>query len=402
MRFGDNENSTPARGSSDSGEVIVHVIDDLLPESGGPTTVVVELTRQQALAGMKVGVVCRRAPAGGVESPSLRAAWAGLDIAFEELRPQSSWSVRKRLLASTLARWQPRVLHLHCMWERLVRETAIIARRNQVPWVLSTHGMMHPQAIGRGWLKKYAYLWLLGPHFAGAREVLTLNQEETDFLIRRFHSYSSVLPNGIDVSQYKCSSDRHFRQQFPHLAETRNILFMGRLNPIKGIDLLIDAFAFGVAQGIPHQLLIVGPDGGMESKLRQQVAAKGLQNRVHFLGPLFGEAKLSAFRSCEIFAHRPRFEGFGLTIVEAMASEKPVVTTRACKLDSAAEAGALIMAEDTDIGFAQALVELAGDAALRRSVATRAVQWASEKYDWPSVAEQASRAYERACAQASA
>lgn len=375
--------------------MIVHVIDDLLPESGGPTTVVVELARHQALAGLRVGVICRRAPTGGRESPSLRAAWSGLDIAFQELNPNEGLRRRNQRLASTLQEWRPSVLHLHCMWERLVRDAAIKARRLGVPWVLSTHGMLHRQAIGSGWLKKYVYLSIFGQHLKGAGEVLTLNQEETDFVKSRFHVFSSVLPNGIDASRYQLSSESDFQQRFPHLATTRNILFMGRLNPIKGIDLLISAFGKAVSDGLPHQLLLVGPNGGSESQLREQVATMGLGNRVHFLGPLFGEAKYSAFKSCEMFAHRPRFEGFGLTIVEAMASGKPVVTTPECKLDDAAAAEALVMAPNTDEGFAGALNDLAQNAARRRELGVRAMDWAREKCDWPSVVRQASAAYAR-------
>lgn len=378
--------------------MILHVIENLFPESGGPPTVVIEFARHQARSGRKVAVICNRGPRKPEQRAALMEMWRGLPIDFTDfslLDPAD----RRGAMDQQLDRLQPKIIHIHCMWESFVRTTAAKARRRGVPYVLSTHGMLHPYVLAQKRLKKWVYLTLFPQIIGGARELYSLNREEADYVAKRFGCRSSVLANGIDASEYSHASPNLFLEKFPQFTNQSFILFVGRIHPIKGIDQLIRSYSHARARGCTHALVIAGPDDGCKAEIDALIDSLALREHVHLVGGLFGEIKRSAFSACSVFAHRPRFEGFGITVVEGMAAGKPVVTTKECKLDGAGEAGALCVAPDTDDGFAEALLRYTTNHVAAHDLGTRAQAWVRQNLDWEALARFADESYAKAMGQ---
>lgn len=253
--------------------------------------------------------------------------------------------------------------------------------------------MLHPFTLGRGALKKRAYLTLFPRLLGRARAIFTLNAEEAECVRRRFGVPAIVAPTGIDPARYERRPDGSFARSVHGLEGRRFILFLGRLDEIKGVDLLLASYAEAVAAGARADLVLAGPDFGAEHGLRAQTDRLGLADRVHFVGPLAGDRKLGALSECALFAHRPRYEGFGIAVVEAMASGRPVVTTAACRLDGAAAAGAIFQSPDRTEPFGQAIVTLLQDAAASRRLAAAGRAWVAEHLAWPTVLAIIERAY---------
>jgi glycosyltransferase involved in cell wall biosynthesis len=255
--------------------------------------------------------------------------------------------------------------------------------------------MLHPYAITQKRWKKWVYMQVFPSILKSAGELYSLNREEADYVAQRFRRPSSVLANGIDVADYERSEQGKFRAKHSELAGRDFILFVGRLHPIKGIDLLTRSFAHARKRGMELDLVIVGPDDGARAGVESLAQELGISDRVHFTGGLFGEEKRDAFAACTIFAHRPRFEGFGITVVEGLASAKPVVTTKECRLDGAAEAGALRQAADTDEAFGDALYEIATSPERGRALGARGRAWVLEMLDWESLVRRVDESYRR-------
>ena len=373
--------------------MILHIIEDLHPESGGPPAVVIELARHQALAGTKVAVVCIDGPRDAVERARIDRLFAEAGVQLIDLSRQGRPS-RNALLA-VVERLQPRVLHLHGVWGATVRHGAAVARMRRIPFVVSTHGMLHPYALSQRSLKKRIYLavfpWIVG----GAGELFALNREEAACIERRFRARASVLPNGIATADYEGVDPKVFRSEHPEIGGAPFVLFVGRLHPIKGVDNLVRSYAIARSRGLTHELVLVGPEDGGGDAARAAAAEAGIEKHVHFVGPAFGAVKRSALAACSAFVHRPRFEGFGLAVVEALASAKPVVTTDVCRLDGAAEAEALVFAPDTDAGFADALVALLRDGRRAQELAERGKDWVRREFDWSRLVEQTEAVYRR-------
>ena len=374
--------------------MIIHAIEELLPESGGPTTVVVELALRQAASGERVAVLCARGAddAAGRNATEARLRSAGVE--FIELRHGSTGS-RQAQLDAVLSRLSPTIIHVHCIWERMLREIARFGARHRVPYVVSTHGMLHPYSLGQKWLKKSVYLLLFPQLLRGAAHVFTLNAEESLAVGARFRRPTSVLPNGIDFDRYQRTESGQFRRLVPALGSRPFILFVGRLHPIKGIDRLIAAYSNARRRGLDLDLVIVGPDGGARDALLAQARALRLEGNIHFPGAMFGEDKLDAFAACSIFAHRPRFECFGLTVVEALASARPVVTTRECRLDGGAEAGALLQVEDEDQAFASGLLSIASSRDRGAALGAAGRRWVGATFTWSAIAARLAEDYGR-------
>lgn len=373
--------------------MILHIIEDLHPESGGPPAVVIEFARHQALAGTKVGVVCVDGPRDAAERARIDRIFADAGVEFLDLSREGRGS-RKALL-SAVDRLRPGVLHLHGVWGTTVRQGAAIARLRGIPYVVSTHGMLHPYALAQRALKKRIYLAVFPWIIRDAGELFVLNREEASHVADRFRARTSVLPNGIATADYEGVDPEVFRRQHPAAGSAPFVLFVGRLHPIKGVDNLVRSYAIARSRGVTHELVVVGPEDGGGDAARAAAVAARVDAHVHFVGPAYGAGKRSALAACSAFVHRPRFEGFGLAVVEALASAKPVVTTDVCRLDGAVEADALISAPDTDEGFADALVAVLGDDRRAQQLAERGRDWVLREFDWFRLVERADTVYRR-------
>jgi glycosyltransferase involved in cell wall biosynthesis len=108
------------------------------------------------------------------------------------------------------------------------------------------------------------------------------------------------------------------------LRDKRILLFLGRLHPKKGCDILIDAFAQVADQSV--SLVLAGPDQvGWQAELQQRVESLKLQSRVVFAGMLQGEMKQGAFAVADAFVLPSHQENFGMAVVEALAIGLPVL-----------------------------------------------------------------------------
>jgi glycosyltransferase involved in cell wall biosynthesis len=374
--------------------MILHVIDNLYPESGGPTTVAIEFVRAQARMGRKAAVLCTKAPRKPEQRAALEERWRGLGVEYIVLE-DTPRAARANAARSAIDRLKPDIIHIHCVWEGLLRHVAHHARRRRIPYVLSTHGMLHPYALAQKRLKKWVYLQVFPGILAGAGELYALNREEAEYAGRRFGRPASVLENGIVVADYDITENGSFRAKAPSIGDRPFMLFVGRLHQIKGIDKLIRSYAHARRRGMELDLAIVGPDDGERPALEALVQELGLGEHVHFVGGLFGPEKRDAYAACTLFAHRPRFEGFGITVVEGLAAARPVVTTRECKLDGSAEAGALRLADDTDEAFGDALHEIASSPDRGRALGARGQAWVRATLDWESLVRRVDASYER-------
>ncbi len=351
----------------------------------------VELAREQAERGEAIRILCDEPLEPGSAAPT---RWVGLDVQVLPASGASSCAPMRRAdIQRHLAELTPRVVHLHGAWDPILRRAAGACASMAIPWVVSSHGMLHPFTLRQRRLKKLVYLALFPRVLASARAVLTLNGEEAAAVERRFRVPAIVAPTAIDHDAYDRNVDGSFARSLSGLGGRPFILFLGRLDPIKGVDRLIEAYAIAAGGGIAAHLVIAGPDSGAERGLRQQVARLGLSERVHFVGLLVGERKLQALSECALFAHRPRYEGFGIAVVEAMAAGRPVVTTAACRLDGAAEAGAILLADDETAAFAKTLLRLADDQEASRALGARAKAWVSHELAWPTVLARVERGY---------
>jgi glycosyltransferase involved in cell wall biosynthesis len=192
---------------------------------------------------------------------------------------------------------------------------------------------------------------------------------------------------GVDLSEFATLPPAGtFRRQHPQIAGRRIVLFLGRVHPGKGLELLVPAFA----QAAPDDavLVIVGPDSeNFRAVVEADVAAHGLRDRVIFTGMLRGAERIAALRDAELFIMPSFHENFGLAVIEALAAEVPVIVSNEVNVHaeiSAAGVGGVVPTQVKPL--AAEIARWMNDAELRRQASQRAIPFVREHYDWNKIA----------------
>jgi glycosyltransferase involved in cell wall biosynthesis len=179
-------------------------------------------------------------------------------------------------------------------------------------------------------LIKQIFWWAAdGPLTNHATATLFVSKEEMRLAPQSFWPYranAQLMPFGIqDVPLPSKIFEKKFRALCPELADRNYLLFLSRLHPKKGCDLLLHAF---VALNPPDvDLVLAGPDEGQKRLLEALAKTLGVSGRVHFPGMLQGDAKWGAYYGADVFILPSHQENFGLVVAEALACSLPVLTT---------------------------------------------------------------------------
>lgn len=212
------------------------------------------------------------------------------------------------------------IIHNNSLWMMPNVYPGWVTAGTTVPLVVSPRGTFSQWAMKRSRSVKFLF-WHALQKRALAHTALFHATAESEFEdIRRvgFRQPVAVIPNGIDV---------HPVSEPPPSSE-RTLLFLGRVHPVKGIDLLLKAWSVLHASFPEWRLRIVGP--GSESYVAdlKKLAVSLAAERVDFSGPLYGHEKLRAYKDASLFVLPTHSENFGMAIAEALASGRPVITTK--------------------------------------------------------------------------
>jgi glycosyltransferase involved in cell wall biosynthesis len=288
------------------------------------------------------------------------------------------------------------VVHIHSLYLFHDWAAARIARRARVPYIVRPHGTLDPFLWQRHRARKRIIEALFQNRvLRGAAAIHYTAQEEMTLAAPYvFGAPGVVVPNGLDLDEYAAlPPPGGFRKQYPEIGTRRIVLFLGRLNFKKGLDLLIPGFAAACARHADLHLVVAGPDDGMLADTRALVAAAGIGERVTFAGMVVGTEKLAALADAYCFVLPSYSENFGIAIVEAMACGLPVAISDKVNIWSAvAAAGAGLVGPPTVDEVTRQIAALAADpgAARRMGEAGRAF---AQRYSWDRIARDLEAVY---------
>jgi glycosyltransferase involved in cell wall biosynthesis len=202
------------------------------------------------------------------------------------------------------------------------------------------------------------------------------------------------IPNGIDPKLYRAKNDSLFREKFA-LGESPFILFIGRLNPIKGPDLFIEAFCSLAKQFPDYHVVLAGPDEGMLPQLKKTVSTHQLDNRVHFIGHISGETKSQALHAASLMVIPSRQEAMSIVVLEAGIEKLPVLLTDQCGLNylDSINAGKVVPA--TVEGIRNGLSKILSHQDELKTMGENLYQHVIENYLWSSVVAKINSLYEK-------
>lgn len=248
------------------------------------------------------------------------------------------------------------IIHIMGHWTLLNAVVYWMAKKFKKPYVFSPAGAL--PIFGRSKIIKKLYNWLVGNKIiqnASGYMAMTLSEKEFMEAYGVPSEKIVIISNGIDVS---CATENEVMHSIKSRFPPSYLLFLGRLNYIKGPDLLLQAFS-QIAQKMPeYHLIYAGPDGGMQDQLMQSALSMGLEQRVHFLGYMTGSDKMAVYSAATLFVIPSRQEAMSIVVLEAGVVAKPVLITDQCGFPELEEINGGHIAPATVEGLAEGINSL--------------------------------------------
>ncbi|MBU1398269.1 MAG: glycosyltransferase, partial [Proteobacteria bacterium] len=222
------------------------------------------------------------------------------------------------------------VVHLMGHWTVINVLSYAVARLLGKRYVVCPAGAL--SIYGRSRVLKTLFNFLIGKRIiANANGHIAIGENE----IGQFKAYGVAadtivsIPNGINPDDFMAEDVEGFRRRYG-LKNFPFILFLGRLHPEKGPDILLTAFSLLDGRFSNIHLVFVGPDNGMLEELRRNVIGYGVSDRVHFIGYLSGTDKSAAYHAATLVVIPSRFEAMSIVVLEAGVCGLPVLLTDQC------------------------------------------------------------------------
>lgn len=281
------------------------------------------------------------------------------------------------------------LLHVHAVFSFASTAAARAAARARVPYLIRPLGTLAPYGMRQRRLLKALSFRLVERRTLARAAALHCTSEMESDEIRALGvaTRTAVIPLGIDVDPFtRARPGNWLAQRAPHLAHRRILLFLSRIDPKKGLELVLDALAELRAGNAPQLALVVAGTGepAYLRTLHQRAQRLAINESVLWAGHLEGAEKLQALAAAYAFVLPSWAENFGLAAVEALAAGVPVVITRHVGIQAdvaAAQAGIII--ERKASALTQALRGLLDQPELRAEMATNARRLAHDRFAQP-------------------
>jgi len=285
------------------------------------------------------------------------------------------------------------IVHLHDLISFHAVATMIVCKKNNIPYILSPHGCLN-------WFIENTLIHKIFYHLFGrkilenAKKITLLHPNEMEEITKLgIPSKKCVtVPNGINPLPYENPSRAgQFRCRY-HIHENEKIiLYLGRINRIKGIDLLIRAFS-DLHSDVGLKLVIAGRDEGYLSELKLLSEQLKIHENVIFTGSLTEDEKIDAYIDADVFVLPSVHEGFGITVLEAIASGTPVIITKGCNITDIVQGCGLVVDYDKD-QLAQAIETICKHPVLYESFAKCGQEKIKNVYNWDCIVERMETIY---------
>jgi len=217
------------------------------------------------------------------------------------------------------------IFHGNGIWQFPVHYMCLAAQKRKIPYVISLHGMLEPFALKHSIIrKKIALLLYQFNDIARANCIhATAMKEAINIRNLGFKNPIAIIPNCIDINEYSFIKKKKGK-------EKKTLLFFSRIHPIKGIELLIDAWERVELKYRNNWIVKIAGNGEEKyiNYLHKYILKKKLDKSIFLIGPKFGQEKKETFQNADLFILPSYSENFGIVVAEALASAIPVITTK--------------------------------------------------------------------------
>ena len=313
---------------------ILHVVAGLAKIHGGTSEVVPRLCEALAAAGDDVRLVtCEY---GELSDAAVHAQKAGVDLIEY---PRTGIMGRLLRYSSHLAKdidshvkWAD-VVHMHGLWQSPCWIAGKAALKFQKPYCVMTHGFLEPERLKISKYKKKLVLRFIERKLLRRAKRIVATADSEAVGVRQVVGdlpEIAIVPIGLDTGPIDAATkDATLLAQMGVPVGKKTVLYFSRITPIKGLDMLADAWARVAPASSGWYLLIVGPDDrGYKNEISRIFKEKCVEGSWAIQGPIFGEDKFKLLKSVDLFVLPTRSENFGIAVQEALAAGIPVICTK--------------------------------------------------------------------------
>lgn len=373
---------------------IAHVNPSFYPARayGGPTESSLETVRHLARMGHEVRVLTTnangRAQTTDVDTQNDVELESRLRIRYRERLAYESVAPRLLLDLPPLLRWAD-VVHLTAVYNFPTFPTLLTRLLRSTPLVWTPRGALLRWDGGRRNTAKFMWERLARELLRSRCAIHTTSEREAEATRTRLPGVSVfVVPNGVAYP----AAIAHEASAGP-----LRLLALGRVDPIKGLDSLIDAMALvRVRSALRFELGIVGAgDSGYVATLRQQVARLGLNDIVRFEGAIDGDQRAERFARADLLIAPSHSENFGMAIAEALAHGVPVIASRGTPWSALVDHDAGWWVPNDPESLATAIDQ--ASARNLRAMGARGRAWVAKEFTWTNTARRLAERFEALC-----
>ncbi|MGB3508028.1 MAG: hormogonium polysaccharide biosynthesis glycosyltransferase HpsP, partial [Microcoleaceae cyanobacterium] len=379
---------------------ILQIVPSISLVYGGPSQMVLGLST--ALAAQNIDVTILTTDSNGdVGQPPL-------DVPLDKPVVQNDYQIRyfrcspfrRYKFSLKLLQWLNQhaaefdLAHIHALFSPVTTLAATVAKFNQIPYILRPLGTLDPADLRKKKQLKKIYVSLLEKRNIANAAALHFTSTEEAKVSERFgvSTKDLVIPLGVNPPE-----NRQAKEQLVNYLQSQGIeikhpmiLFMSRIEPKKGLDLLLPALEKLLAAGIKFQFILAGAnpqDPNYEAKIRAQIAASPLARCTKITGFVTGEIKASLLQVADLFVLPSYYENFGIAVAEAMVAGTPVVISdmvHICQDVANAKAGWVTSCKIGDIAT---VIELAlQNEEERKQRGLNGKDLARKNYSWSAIA----------------
>lgn len=288
------------------------------------------------------------------------------------------------------------LVHTHTVFAPIVSLINFLCHIKRIPYVVTPHGMLEPWALSyKAGKKRFYYNFIEKKILQRASAVHVIANLEAKNVKSLGFNHLAIVNNGIYRHEFTTLPDAEvFYQQFPATRNKHVILFLGRIDPKKGLDLLASAFAQVKSKFSNAHLVVAGPNSiGYLTTVQNYFAQAGCKDAVTYTGMLTGTLKYAALAAANLYVAPSYSEGFSISILEAMAAGKPSIITTGCNFPEAAHAKAAYIVDININAVANALIECLNYPEQAQKIGARARELIMQNYTWESAAQKLVEVY---------
>ncbi|OQY76006.1 MAG: hypothetical protein B6D44_00385 [Ignavibacteriales bacterium UTCHB2] len=263
--------------------------------------------------------------------------------------------------------------------------------KKKAPIIIAPHGSLDPFKFSQKGYKKKLYYALFLKHYIQRSFIHYFTSSEanksSEFL-RIPSDKVVIIPNGIDIKDhYKDPSSQKLFELYPNLKNKFLILYLGRLHPIKGIEIIIKSLKYLEHKSDKIHVVIAGTgESDYEEKLKYLAESISSKNIVTFTGLVEGELKSSLLSVCNLFVLLSYSEAFSMSVLEALAYNKPVIIGRKCNFDEIENEYCGFVIQNDPQRLAEKIEVLYNDSNLCVKMGESARSLVTNKYNWEKIA----------------